>query len=582
MTEKIHGRTKNTGESEERVKRSDTADPIPEPSYSVEIKKTDPVAISESKDPQKFPFHIKPHIITSSPLPITRRKVGIGEDLIISPTAIEQSLPHVSEEIEPEIEIDIPQLRIWRSARLRPVAPLHQAVKSAEVSLPPRNLMEVKPLEGETGEYGTETEHSSATVLEPEEKQTDKGEGSDQSAKKSKKGGGDIESREPPDIYELLFQMSGGSGSMEEPLCIVAETRDSERYQQTLETLCREQFRQLVGGRPLADLLASTEADSMEATRVQNRIVSYDDSDDEYFKFVGQFGDERGISKELLEEECGADLARLHSRLDEFFTQTLGYLLLFVDERYAGALYDHLTSTKEIRESIKIQPLRARELPDDVKRELVRLAWGNVFLETDHRDLDTLFHSGEEVFKQAIEPEHGAIKEVTSREPGEESQLHYMMKCFVVDFLLKKENLDPSENHSWKEMKECIQTETQPWASSEIRPDIYNSNTEKVYEIETIYGTDTNKINRTIEKYEGENVKGINIVLPNPTCLRNLDTVHRKTNEKFGKMFENDVRFWTLDINNRKLIPIEQVVDRIFELSDRAGGVLSMGVVSDI
>lgn len=566
MTERAEERAERTERDEERIGRQEVADPIPEPSYSVDIKRTGTEAIDTAENPRRYPFEIKPHVVTSRPLPIARRKPGIGDDLIISPVSIETE-GRTTEGIQPEIQPTIPRLRIWKSARIRPVTPLHEPFESVEIGLPPRNLMQVEPVEEDTEESKTEMEAAAETTSESKETQRDSDEESSQSAEGSGADSGEVGLQAPPDIYDLLFQMPEGSIGIEEPLCIVAETRDSERYQQTLQTLCREQFRQFKGGRPHANLLTSGEADSVEETRVQNRIVSYDDSNSDFFGFISQF--EKEITKEVIEEEGEANLERLHARLDEFFTQGLGYLLLFVDEKFAGALYEHLTSKKEIRESVEIRPLRARELPDDVKRELVRLAWGDVYLEASQRDLDSLFHSGEDAFKQAIEPEHGAIEEITRREPGEESRLHYLLKCFVVSVLLREENLAPSGDHAWKKMRERVQTESQPWANREIRPDVYNSKTKEVFEIETLYQSDHRKINRTVEKYEGVNVKRVNIVLPNLTCLRNLQTVHRKTNEKFGNMFQNEVSFWTLDINNRELLPIEEVVDRVVNLSER-------------
>lgn len=571
MTKKSAKRTKHTEKRKEEIQRDDVADPIPEPSYSVGFKKITAEAIDNAQKPQRFPFEIQPHIITSEPLPVVRHKPGLRESLRITPVTIETGRSF-SDETCPEIAPVVPRLRIWESARIQPITPLHSILESVEVGLPPRNLMQVEPIEDDPEITQTEGDTAIKSVSETEEKQTDSREEINTSVEDSDGDTGNTGLRTPPDLYDLLFEMPEGSIGMDEPVCIVAGTRKSERYRQTLETLCREQFRQIVGGRPLADLFTPGEAESVEATRAQNRISSLNDSDSEYFGFVSRVTKEEGITRELIEEKGDADLTRLHFRIDEFFTQTLGYLLLFIDERFAGALYEHLCSTKDIRESINIRPLGARDLPDDAKRELVRLAWGEVYLETDQRDLDTLFHAGEEKFKQAIEPDHGVIEEITSHNQGEESHLHYLLKCFVVDFLLRQENLDPAGDHPWEDMRERVQTETEPWAHSEIRPDVYNSKTKEVYEIETLFGSDHRSINRTVEKYEGVNVKRINIVIPNLTCLRNLKTINRKTNEKFGNMFQNEVEFWTIDVNHRELFPVQELVRRLVDLNERADG----------
>ncbi|WP_058991488.1 hypothetical protein [Haloarcula sp. CBA1127] len=569
MTKRSAKRTKRTEKRKDGIQREGVTDPIPEPSYSVGVKKTTAEAIDNAQKPQRFPFEIQPHVITSEPLPVVRHKPGLRETLNIPPITIETG-GSFSDETHPEIDPAVPRLRIWESARIQPVTPLHSSLESVEVGLPPRNLMQVEPLEDDRDITSTEVDTPAESVSETEEKQTDSRKEADTSVEGSDEGAGDAGLQTPPDLYDLLFKMPAGSIGMGAPVCIVAGTRKSERYRQTLETLCREQFRQIVGGRPLADLFTPGEAESVEDTRVQNRISSLDDSDSDYFGFVSRLEEEGGITRELIEEKGDADLERLHSRIDEFFTQTLGYLLLFVDEQFAGALYEHLRSTKDVRESVNIRPLRVRDLPDDVKRELVRLAWGDVYLETDQRDLDTLFHAGEEKFKQAIEPDQGVIEEITSHNQGEESHLHYLLKCFVVDFLLRQENLDPAGDHPWDDMRERVQTETEPWAHSEIRPDVYNSKTKEVYEIETLFGSDHRTINRTIEKYEGVNVKRINIIIPNLTCLRNLKTINRKTNEKFGNMFQNEVEFWAIDANHGELFPVRELVRRLVDLNERA------------
>jgi hypothetical protein len=559
-------------EKDRRIERRSAADPIPEPSYSVSTKRTDTEAINEAQEAYRYPFQIKPHAVTSRLVSVPRRKLGLGENLIINPTSIETSAEKFGDRSQFDPETDLPRFQIWESARIKPIPPLHERFETVEVGLPPRNLMRVAPMED--GSEGSEARADASGEVVPEQREEDRErtEENETSAAVSEENPGGNLSQDLPDIYDLLFQSSEESSSIREPICIVAETRDSERYRQTLETLCREEFRQNVGGRPLADLLTSGEADSVEAVRVQNRVVSYDDTESDFFEFVSRLDDEQRITRELIEEEGEADLDRLHARLDEFFTQSLGYLLLFVDETFAGALHEHLTSTDEIRESVVVRQVRARELPDDVKRELVRLAWSFVPLEKNSRDLDTLFHTGEMEFKREIEPEQAVVEEITRRHQGEESQLHYLLKCFVVDVQLREESLIPSDDPSWDKMQKRVQTETQPWAKSKVQPDVYNPQTKEAFEIETLYGSDHRKINRTIEKYQGVNVKRINVVIPNLTCLRNLQDVHRKTREEFGGMFQNKVRFWTLDVANRELLPVEVVVDRVVELHERSEG----------
>lgn len=552
-------------------REDEVATPIPEPQFSVDIKKTRKEAIDQVDDrAQAFPFELELNPISSQQVSPPQLLAGLRDEWVIRP----QLLDEVQNEIggtESPSALELPHLKIWESARLSPTTPLHEPIDSLEISLPPRHLLSVESLE-------EDREDKEGSQSDAEETENDSGADTETESANIETEGGEEEigseglgAEGPPPLYEFLFETVDGSLASREPICVVAAKRDDDKYQQTLETLCREQFRQYVGGKPLADLLAPNEADSIEETRIQNRIVVCDDSESNFFEFKTKL-ENQDITRELLENKGGGDLARLHSRIDEFFTANLGYLLLFVDDQYADVLYDHLVSAEDIRESNEIILLRLRQLPDDVKRKLVRLAWGNVSIDTNRRDLDSLFHIAEDRFGEEIEP-NGEIEEIT-RHDQEESVLHYWVKCFVVDYLLSRENLKPVRDYSRPDLKEQIQTEEVPWGESGPRPDVYIERSKEVFEIETLYGTDHKKINRTIDKYEGWPVKQINVVLPNLTCLRNLEAVLRKTQEEPGEMFRNDVKFWTLDLNERELLSVDDLAQTLHELHDRSEKVM--------
>lgn len=542
------------------------ASPIPEPRFEVGKKKVRKESVEEADKARALPFELDLNPISSRNIPPLQLLAGLRDDWTLQPESLDNLQTEFVDIISPTT-LEIPSLKIWESARLSPTTPLHKTIDTLEIRLPPRILLSVEPMEVNLGaeDVSSDIEEDSRSASEIQTKEQNV------EVADSKGGGEEIApqnqgARAPPPLYEFLFETSGGSITYRKPICIVAAKRDDDRYQKTLETLCREQFRQYVGGKPLADLLAANEANSVEKTRIQNRIVSHDDSDSDFFKFQTKMGDSE-ITRELIEEEGEGDLARLRSRIDEFFTANLGYLLLFVEDRYADVLYEHLVSVEDIRESNAIILLQLRQLPDDVKRDIVSLAWGNVSLSTNRRDLDSLFHNAEDRFSVELEP-RGEIEEIT-RKDSEESILHYWVKCFVVDYLLSRENLKPLENYSRPKLKERILTEEPPWDDSDLRPDICINRTKEVFEIETLYGTDHKKINRTIDKYEGTNVKQINVVLPNLTCLRNLEAVLRKTQEERGEMFENDVEFWTLDLENSELLSINEVTGILNEMNDR-------------
>jgi hypothetical protein len=556
--------------SEPATRGEEDTTPIPEPGFSSDIKKTRKAAVDDVEDKaQALPFALDLTPIESQEIHPVHLFAGLREEWAIQPVLIDDV--HEEPLAVPSSDLKLPRLKIWESARLSPTTPLYESIESLEISLPPRPLLSVEPLEGEQAEEDTRSE-GDETPKSPSKAEIEKA-----SEEVTTEKSGDAETvqagqvvEQLPPLHEFLFETGDGSLTSREPICVVAAKREDDRYQQTLETLCREQFRQSVGGKPHADLLAPSEADSVEATRIQNRIVAYDDAESDFFAFETRLNQD--VTRDLIEDKGEADLERLHSRIDEFFTASLGYLLLYVEDQYADALYDHLAAADDIRESNEIIPLRMRSLPDDVKRELVRLAWGNVGIDTDSRDLDSLFHSAEDQFGEELEP-RGAIEEIT-RHDQEESMLHYWVKCFVVDCLLSREGLTPVDDYSRPTVKQKILTEEPPWRDSNLRPDIYVKRTQEAFEVETLYGTDHKKINRTIDKYEGWPVKQINVVLPNLTCLRNLEAILRKRQEEPGEMFKNDVKFWTLNLAKQELLPVDDLKRTLHDLYDRSEHVM--------
>lgn len=567
MTEDI-SRTQTTDDvnsvsdhQEERV------DPAPEASFSVSTKRIRQRIIAESSETARaVPFKLSPDRISSekiTPVPIQ----ALERD------RWQLNLPAVDPSHDFELpKLNPPRVRIWENAKLESIKIDFESIEQPEIGLPPRPLLSVTEIEDSDSK--TEPDSGNSTRSSDEEPTSEasistedsSSESSQTTACKNDKEQDGILTDQLMELDEFLFDIDGGSIDSHDPLCIIAAKVPDEEYEQTLHTLCREQFRQLNGGKPLATLLADSEGDTLESTRVQNRIISYDDaSSEDYFEFVSEISDNE-IRTAL--EEGELDLSKLTSRIDEFFSETLGYLLLFADEQYAPALYDYLTSTDDIRETTQVLSARPRPLPEDVKRELVRLAWGNVYLESQSQKLDRLFHTGADVFRESIQPS-GTLEEITAHNEGKESRLHYWIKCFTVDALLKRDGVTIQEE-SRIDLKERIPTETELQGGSNPRPDIYHEPTGEVYEIETLYGTDHKKITRTIDRYEGVNVKRVNVVLPNLTCLRNLSDILRKTQEKPGEMFHNEVQFWTLDTVERELLPLEDVVSRLADMQERS------------
>lgn len=544
-------------------------EPASEEKIRVDHKKIrDSYIRSHRESPVAIPFELSSNKIQTPPLsPPTLVKGGSSLELAVS----EIELPKVdssetrllpfkfksSLDLEPrplalpqkpEInseEIQLPELYLSAEPRISPLAIDSSEIVPKETGLPPRHLLTIQDSEG-----------SLLSPSEPEDTPSPES-GTETSSSDKKKPDGEA----IPDIFDILFDITGGSITTRDPICIIASKREGEEYSRTLQTLCREQFRQLVGGRPRPELLAQDEQQKTEELPVQNRIISLDDSeDDEYFDFTHKIGGEE-VAQTIVEGE--ADLSKLYNRVDEFFSQGLGYLLLHVDSSYSQALYQQIKDN--IRESIRVTHVSPTDFSSNVKRQIMEMAWGYVSIGEEPETLDEMFHAGEEAFKSSLEPS-GQIKAVTDPDRQEsESELHFWIKCFVVNHLVDKHGLQNLLQQSRPQFQEEIPTEHQRQGPQDPVADIFDTIGREVYEVETLFGADTKKIDASIDKYEGTNVKKVNIVIPNLTLLRNIESIRRRDQEEKGVMYRLDVDIWTLDLREETLVPLDKITESLRE-----------------
>lgn len=523
---------------------------------------------TQKKSPVAIPFQLPPTKIQTPPISLptftkgeTSLELAIAETEIPEVNASEiQLLPFKfksSLDLEPrpfalpkipEInseEIQHPELHLSAEPRISPLAVNLPEISPQETGLPSRHLLTIQ-----------DAEEDFISSSQPEATPSPES-ASETSASDEEKPEGEV----LPDIFDILFEITGGSVTKREPICIVASKREGEEYSRTLQTLCREQFRQLVGGRPRPELLAEDEQQKTEELPVQNRIISLDVSkNDEYFDFTHKIGSEK-IAQTIIEAE--ADLSKIYNRVDEFFSQGLGYLLLYVDSSYSQALYEQIK--ENVRESVSVSHVTHTDLSSNIKRQIMERAWGHVSIGEEPETLDEMFHAGEEAFKSNLEPS-GQIKAVTNPDRQEtESELHFWIKCFVVNHLVDKHRLENLLQRSRPQFQEKIPTEHQRQGPHDPVADVFDAIDREVYEVETLFEADTKKIDTSIDKYEGTNVKKVNIVLPNLTLLRNIESIQRRNQEKKGVMYRLDVDFWTLNLQSQTLVPLDEVTDSLRE-----------------
>lgn len=170
---------------------------------------------------------------------------------------------------------------------------------------------------------------------------------------------------------------------------------------------------------------------------------------------------------------------------------------------------------------------------------------------------------GERAFKDKLKGKvEGTIYDkVTDLDPNlevKESATHLFIKAYVVRHLAKERDLATR-----KEIEESdIETELKEAGIEPPRPDVLAGR--EAYEVETLYGEGVSpekEILRKIKMYEKDREYELNFVLPNLTFLRYLPFLREE--REHWKSQNYHINFYTLDLGNDELIPLEDVEDYI-------------------
>lgn len=367
-------------------------------------------------------------------------------------------------------------------------------------------------------------------------------------------------------LFDLLFETETEEhkinnvlrASPERPILIVAEKTESEEYLETLKYVCKELYRIKVGGLPKPIVISVDKRRAEEDAEAGRYITVIDDTKGEFFKLFGVSKDE--------ELKKGINLQKFKDKIKELFAQPFGFLILHVASERLNTV---ITNCLYIHELIpKLYIVKLKKLALDAKKRLASAAWGFTGLEhIQDISLDKHFPLCEKKFYNALEklvanPKYSWVRESVEDEEssGIESFLHYSIKVFVIRCLEEelKEELG-KKKISAKELTAEVLTEVQLKINDRVViPDIHLQ-PNRVIEIETLYGTGTapwRKLRRTVEKYRDSNYT-IQIVIPNLQAMLYVRGIRRLRAE-----FEEEklpVEFYTLDIKNKRLVPIDKI-----------------------
>jgi hypothetical protein len=336
-----------------------------------------------------------------------------------------------------------------------------------------------------------------------------------------------------PDFTKLLLSLSIASIRSGGPLCIIVP-KSEEKYEDLVSILCREVYREKVGGKPEPIIAGSIdELEYLFQPAVENQIVILELKD----------------SKDKINHY-------LINKLRGFFSLNSGFLILVSEEKNL-----ELNLKEEIPDiENKLVTLEPRKLSDLSKNRIFNIISG--FKRTPQKEGGMIisYPLGSE-FKKASEEFDGVIirkylNEYYRRAPEElkcvwnkltassatdeeeASDLHSALKAFIWSI-------------KWEEGKRAIELEDEK-KECDVRVG------DEFYEVETFFGSGdfVSKLTEKMEKYtDGEKVyfvlRNLSIFLHLPELLIFKSTWQKK--KKVGKL-----EIFGLDIKNEKLVPIEE------------------------
>jgi hypothetical protein len=355
---------------------------------------------------------------------------------------------------------------------------------------------------------------------------------------------------EIPNFFDILFE--GGFGELvtvDRPICIILSKSYSESYVDSIATICRELYRIKKGGNPKPRILSTGNKEEVEKSlEAGDRIFIVDDSKCELIN----------LSKVKKIDEI--NWGHLYDRLRELFSQDYGFVIFHIDEKWVN---DFRSKLEKVSHMIpKLFVIKLNDLSPEVKNEIAIMCWG--FVNSKGRTFDEIFCNAEKVFYDRLEEiskDGWLMHYIKPHEIGPESYEHRLLKALVVKIKAKEKGIERAR------IPEKIITEYKE--EGFIVDVLINDDTKEYIEVETLYGTGFYPIGKidheTLQRYVEKKIGKVEIVmlpLPFLIYLKNLVTLK----EIYKKMYGITIEFYTVDIQNEKLISLEDVIERIKEL----------------
>ncbi len=325
-------------------------------------------------------------------------------------------------------------------------------------------------------------------------------------------------------FFEFLLGKGAGRISGGKPVCIIVK-ETNEKYEELIAILCRDIFREKIGGKPTPIYRETIEELRHEfESLVERRII---------------------VVKKV--EESSKDLIQI---LKGFFSQDMGFLILVSPEP--------LKLEAEIRRSEELSAgIITVSPPPEIEREEIRdellkivrgkkspvqaESFGEEFKKSAENLEEELIRKYLNYSEAPDELKYNWDRLVASSPDGDEdaSSLHSVMKAFVWIY-------------EWKKHGKKVIPELEANRGEDVRIEEEGKN----YEIETLFGRGNVRghLTKKIKKYdEGEKIY---FVLKNLDILRNLSLF--SSFKRYWRKAGYKVEFFGLDLDKEELVPLKE------------------------
>jgi len=356
---------------------------------------------------------------------------------------------------------------------------------------------------------------------------------------------------EMPDFYNIFSKGLAGLTATNRPVCIILPKSHDESYVDAVALMCRELYRikKEGGGKPSPRILSTGSKEEVEKSlEAGDRIFIIDDSKCEL------------VNLDKVKRPENINWGHLYDRLRELFSQDFGFVIFHLDEKWINAFISKLEKVAHVIP--KLLTVKFEHLNAKIKGEIARMCWG--FISSGGKTFDEVFCNAEKAFYDRLEEigKDDWLMHCTKPQEGPESPEHRLLKALVVKIIAKergvKRELIP---------KKILTEHKVPGLTLTVDVFVNDQPTEYI-EVETLYGTGLNpidKIEQTLKRYVDNKLNKVKVVmLPMPflTYLKSLASLRRTYKTEHGI----DVKFYTLDIENERLVPLEDIIRRLKEL----------------